>query len=187
MDKITLNVILRNIKQTQTEYKKNIDDTINNLEQTIKKKYPKKLQHYKLLPASELDTGLNTGNVIRYIKNQENQPLTISCASIIIKIVRSHNAIKYILLRTTNNKKNIWKLYPDNYFIFVRDKYRRNNELLDIGNKLLSKYNEGKISLENYNKLSQIDPKIKKKLIRPGMPDDPIDICNQIISENDHI
>lgn len=107
--------------------------------ETIRDKYQDELELYNLVPPSELRTMLSNGDSIRYIKKDN----TLSCVSIVKSIIytKSKKFIDYILLGSPSKleRDNVWKIYPSNHYIFIRDENRLNKKLVKMVKEKLTK------------------------------------------------
>lgn len=87
------------------------------IETAYMQKYEKKLRCYEFVEQSKLFQLVNTGDIIRYSKSLDH----LSCGSIVLQINRAKQKVKSLLLGTPKYiDANVWKIYPENYYIFVK-------------------------------------------------------------------
>jgi len=97
--------------------------------ESIRDKYQEELELYNYVEHSEIQTMLSKGNSIRYVKKDN----TLSCVSIVRDIIytKSKKFIDCIIL-SAPYRDNIWKIYPTNHYIFIRDENRLNKKIVKI-------------------------------------------------------
>ena len=124
MDKISLEDIINGFddQSASFDYKKT--------DNMIRHKYSKELGMYDLVSPSEIAELLSKGDVIRYTKRPDYE---LSCVGIIKNIIyvdTKKRIIDYMLLGAPS-RDNVWKIYPSNHYIFLRDGNRPNRRVID--------------------------------------------------------
>jgi hypothetical protein len=135
---ISLETIINSYKETSKEF--NYDE----VRDYFKNKYPEILKSYELISPQKIITNLHKGDIIRYSKNQ----IMISKSAIIIDFIYKNDRIDYLLLKTMNYK-NVWRLYPENHYIFLFDK----NNLIKFQNIILEDNSIKKNNEDKYDKI----------------------------------
>lgn len=128
LDSISLNDIFNGLQKQKDNF------NLKEMDRTLHIMYPNKLAKYVLVSPYEVDSQIDKGCKIRYIKKNTN---TISCAASVVKIVKPNKLTgdgMYLLLTMVVNRKPVWKIYTSDHFIFIHnhfvsdDKTRRDLE-----------------------------------------------------------
>lgn len=131
MDKISFDDIVDGFddQSSSFDYKK-----IDNM---VRYKYSKQLELYDLVSPSEITDLISKGDVIRYTKRPDYELSCVSIVKDVIFIDSNKRIIDYILLGAPK-RENVWKIYPSNHYIFLRDVNRLNRRVLDRAREQLT-------------------------------------------------
>lgn len=176
LDSITLDDILSGFEKQNKDF----DTTkINNEYHTL---FPEELKKYSLVKPSDVETLVDKGNIIRYVRKNKNNNISISNATIVIKKIykdydidiNDNNVFDHLLVTSLHNKKNTWKLYPANQYIFLYSPY--------IGDQKISAHMR-KIADQKGIKVKNItlSPKTRRKIFQNmGMTNKEINLDDNL-------
>jgi len=171
---ITLDDIIAGMKA------KNNTFDAEGIDRKYHEQFPDELKHFTLVKPFEVESQVTTGSSIRYIKKNSDD---ISCAAIVVKVEYSalDDTLDHFVLSNLTGKKNIWKIYPSNHYIFkyssaIGDQKRTNN-IKKVFDKEKEKMKEIVVPVDTH----------KKVLKRMGMNDEDIEHAIELDKKVDEI